>query len=79
VLDRIDALQLPAQLERSRQLLRDAVQVSLDADQALIQCTTCASTRAANQKATRLKDAFVLEFNPYATKYLQRSFDSHSL
>jgi Protein kinase domain len=79
VLDRIDALKLNPQLERSRTLLRNAVQASLDADQALIQCQTCADTQAANQRATRLKDAFVLEFNPYATKYLQRSFDSHSL
>src|SRR3954470_17829011 len=79
VLDRIDALKLAPQLERSRQLLRNAVQASLEADQALIQCTACAPTQAANQRATRLKDAFVLEFNPYATKYLRRSFDSHSL
>src|SRR4051794_17873965 len=79
VLDRMDALKLAPQLEPSRKLLRNAVQASLAGDQALIRCTTCASTQAANQKATRLKDAFVLEFNPYATKYLRRSFDSHSL
>jgi serine/threonine protein kinase len=79
VLDRIDSLKLTPQLEPSRKLLRNAVQASLAADQALIRCTSCASTQAANDKATRLKDAFVLEFNPYATKYLRRSFDSHSL
>jgi hypothetical protein len=79
VLDRVDSLKLAPQLEPSRKLLRGAVQASLAADQALIRCTTCASTQAANARATRLKDAFVLEFNPYATKYLQRSFDSHSL
>jgi Protein kinase domain len=79
VLDRIDGLKLAPQLERSRTLLRNAVQASLDADQALVQCTSCGSTQAANQRATRLKDDFVLEFNPFATKYLRRSFDSGSL
>jgi hypothetical protein len=79
VLDKIDALQLAPQLERSRTLLRDAVQASLQADQALIQCTTCAGTQAANQRATDLKNRFVLEFNKYSTQYLQRSFDANSL
>jgi hypothetical protein len=79
VLDRIGALKLAPQLEQSRLLLRNAVQASLEADQALIQCQACASTQAANQRATRLKTAFVLEFNPFATKYLQRSFDANSL
>jgi serine/threonine protein kinase len=79
VLDRIDALEVAPQLDRSRRLLRNAVKASLEADQALIRCTTCASTQAANHRATRLKGAFVLEFNPYATKYLRRSFDSGSL
>jgi serine/threonine protein kinase len=79
VLDRIDALNLNPQLERSRTLLRNAVRASLAADQALIQCQTCAGTQAANQRATRLKNQFVLEFNPFATKYIRRSFDSGSL
>jgi hypothetical protein len=79
VLDKIDALKLAPQLERSRTLLRNAVQASLGADQALIQCTTCGATQAANQRATRLKNAFVLEFNKYATQYLRRSFDANSL
>jgi hypothetical protein len=79
VLDRIDTLKLAPQLERSRTLLRNAVQASRDADQALIQCTTCAATQGANQRATDLKNAFVLEFNKYSTQYLQRSFDANSL
>jgi serine/threonine protein kinase len=79
VLDRIDTMKLAPQLESSRTLLRSAVQASLDADQALIRCTTCASTQAANRRATRLKNAFVLEFNKYSTQYLQRSFDANSL
>ena len=79
VLDRIDGLKLAPQLEQSRTLLRNAVQASLEADQALVQCTSCASTQAANQRATRLKNAFVLQFNPFATKYLRRSFDANSL
>jgi serine/threonine protein kinase len=79
VLDQIDALTLAPQLEAARALLRSAVQASLDADQALLQCTTCQSTLAANQRATDLKQQFVLAFNPLATHYLQRSFDSNSL
>jgi hypothetical protein len=79
VLDRIDGLTLASQLEPSRTLLRRAVQASLDADQALIQCTTCAGTQAANRRATDLKQQFVQEFNPFATRYLQRSFSSDSL
>jgi serine/threonine protein kinase len=79
VLDRIDGLKLAPQLERSRTLLRNAVRASLAADQALVQCTTCAGTQRANRHATDLKNRFVLEFNPYATKYLQRSFDANSL
>jgi serine/threonine protein kinase len=79
VLDKVDGLTLASQLERSRTLLRRAVQASLDADRALLQCTTCASTAAANQRATDLKQKFVLAFNPLATRYLARSFDSNSL
>jgi serine/threonine-protein kinase len=79
VLDQVDGLTLAPQLERSRQLLRAAVQASLDADEALLQCTTCAPTLAANRRATDLKQQFVAEFNKYATQYIQRSFDSNSL
>jgi hypothetical protein len=79
VLDQVDGLTLAPQLEQSRTLLRRAVQASLDADQALLQCTTCASTQAANERATRLKQQFVAEFNRFSTQYLQRSFDADSL
>jgi hypothetical protein len=79
VLDRVDGLTLAPDLEPSRATLRAAVQASLDADRALQQCTTCSSTARANSRATDLKQRFVLEFNPFATKYLQRSFDSNSL
>jgi serine/threonine protein kinase len=79
VLDRIDGLTLASQLEPSRRLLRRAVQASLQADQALLQCTTCASTQAANKRATDLKQQFVIAFNPYATRYLRRSFSPDSL
>ena len=44
-----------------------------------VKCTTCADTQAANQRATDLKNRFVLEFNKYSTQYLQRSFDANSL
>jgi hypothetical protein len=79
VLDKVDGLTLAAELEPSRTLLRAAVQASLDADRALQDCTTCASTTRANERATDLKQRFVLEFNPLATQYLHRSFDSNSL
>jgi hypothetical protein len=79
VLDKVDGLTLAPELEPSRTLLRAAVQASLDADRALQRCSTCSSTTAANNRATDLKQRFVLEFNPLATKYLQRSFDSNSL
>jgi hypothetical protein len=78
VLDQLDALTLAPQLESSRTLLRQAVQASLDADQALLRCETCADTQAANRRATDLKQQFALAFNPLATKYIHRSFDSNS-
>jgi serine/threonine-protein kinase len=79
VLDTLDGLTLPPQLRRQRALLRAAVQASLDADRALAACETCAGTQIANLRATRLKQRFVRAFNPLATRYLQRSFDSNSL
>jgi hypothetical protein len=79
VLDRLASLKLAPQLERSRTLLRNAVQASLKADQALLRCASCADTQAANQRASRLKHAFVGEFNKYSTQYLRRSFDANSL
>jgi hypothetical protein len=79
VLDQVDGLTLAPQLEQSRTLLRRAVQASLDADQALLQCTTCAGTQAANNRATDLKQQFVAAFNPYSAKYLGRSFGADSL
>jgi hypothetical protein len=79
VLDQVDGLTLATQLEPSRTLLRRAVQASLDADRALLQCATCAATQAANTRATDLKQQFVLEFNPFSARYLHRSFDSNSL
>jgi hypothetical protein len=79
VLDKLDGLTLPAELAGPRQLLRAAVQASLDADRALAACETCSDTAAANLRATTLKQQFVRAFNPLATRYLQRSFDSNSL
>jgi hypothetical protein len=79
VLDKVDGLTLAPELERSRTLLRRAVQASLDADRALLRCQTCADTAAANTRATDLKQKFVIAFNPLASKFLQRSFDSNSL
>jgi serine/threonine protein kinase len=85
VLDQLDALTVPSQLELSRRLLRRAVEASLAADQQLARCsvksltTNCFRTVTANRRATALKQAFVSAFNPWATKYLRRSFDANSL
>jgi hypothetical protein len=79
VLGQVDALTVAPELEAARLLLGQAIQASLVADQRLEQCTTCADTLAANQQATALKESFVSAFNPWATKYLQRSFDANSL
>jgi serine/threonine-protein kinase len=79
VLDRVDALEVTGTLEPSRKLLRRAVQASLRADQELLACETCASTQAANARATDLKQQFVIEFNPLASKYLNDHFDANSL
>jgi hypothetical protein len=79
VLDQVNKLVVAPELEQSRLLLGQAIQQSLLADQQLEQCATCASTAAADQQATALKESFVSAFNPWATKYLQRSYDANSL
>ena len=79
VLDQVNKLVVAPELEQSRVLLGQAIQQSLLADQQLEQCATCASTAAADQQATALKESFVSAFNPWATKYLQRSYDANSL
>jgi DNA-binding NtrC family response regulator len=38
-------------------------------------CGTLAEARAADERATSFKSRFVSEFNDYAQKYLQRSYD----
>jgi serine/threonine protein kinase len=78
VLDQVDGLTLAPELEPSRTLLRRAVQASIDADKAHLQCTTCGIT-AADQRATDLKKQFVDVFNPFALKYAGDSFTAGSL
>src|SRR4051794_26715351 len=75
VLSRLDALSLPPQLARSGSLLRPAMRASLTADVAHQTCSSCLSTADADAAATAAKDGFVAEFNPFALKYLGRSYD----
>jgi hypothetical protein len=78
VLQQLGGLQLVPELEASRTLLKAAMRASIDADEALIQCTDCASTRSANEHASALKNDFAIEFNPFARKYLNQQFDPGS-
>ena len=80
VLERIDALEVAPSLERSRTLLRRAMQASLDADFALQRCDGCdnAETRAGNLSATNLKERFTAEFNPIASQQGETPIDPHS-
>jgi serine/threonine protein kinase len=76
VIDQLDALTLAPELEQSRSLLREAMQASLRADQQFEACGgNCPEATGANDEATALKRDFVKEFNPFALKYLGRSFD----
>jgi protein kinase-like protein len=78
VLQQLDGLELVPELEPSRTLLKAAMRASIDADEALIQCTDCPSTRSANEHASALKNDFAIEFNPFARKYLNQQFDPGS-
>jgi serine/threonine protein kinase len=76
VIDQLDTLTLDPELEQSRSLLRGAMQASLRADQQFEACGgNCPEATSANDEATSLKQQFVKEFNPFAVKYLNRSFD----
>ncbi len=75
VLDRIDALEVQPELDQSRSLLRGAIASSLRSNVAHQQCGSCARAQAADRSATELKSSFATEFNPFAQKYLGRSYD----
>jgi serine/threonine protein kinase len=75
VLGMIDSLDVEPELERSRDLLRSAINASLDSNFAHQQCGNCAEAQSIDKRATALKTQFANEFNEYAQKYLQRSYD----
>jgi hypothetical protein len=75
VLRQIDGLTVSDELERSRALLRTSVNASLNSTIAHLACGNCARAQAADRRATTAKQRFVAEFNPYAERFLQRSFD----
>ena len=75
VLAQIDALDVDPELTDSHALLRDAIDASLDSNVAHRNCGDCEAARTADTRATRLKTQFASAFNPYAERYLERSFD----
>ena len=75
VLNQVDALSVDPELSESRTLLRGAIDASFTSAMAHRNCGDCEAARTADARATRLKDDFVREFNPYAERYLQRSYD----
>src|SRR4051794_4568947 len=74
VLGMIDSLEVEPELETSRDLLRNAIDASLDSNFAH-QAGDTATAAAADRRATTYKTRFVNEFNDFAQKYLQRSYD----
>jgi serine/threonine protein kinase len=75
VLTKIEALDADPQLAESQAVLHDAIDASLDSNVAHRNCGDCAAARAADTRATTLKAQFVRKFNPFAERYLQRSYD----
>jgi hypothetical protein len=75
VIDRVNALSVEGELQTSRALLRGAVGASLRSNLAHQECGNCPRAQAADAEATDLKEQFVREFNPYALKYLHRTYD----
>jgi hypothetical protein len=75
VLTQVDALSVDPQLTESHSVLRNAIQASLDSNVAHRNCGDCAPARAADTRATQLKAQFARVFNPFAERYLQRSYD----
>jgi hypothetical protein len=75
VIAKLDALEVDPQLAEARSTLRDAMDASIESNQAHRSCGDCATARAADTRATQLKTQFARMFNPFAERYLQRSYD----
>ena len=74
VLDRLGGTPVADELQQAHVLLRDAIMASLESNIAHQDCG-CTQLLPADREATRLKRQFSTEFNPYAQRYLQRSYD----
>jgi hypothetical protein len=74
VLSRLGALSVPAALQRSHLLFQQAMEASLEADNAHLACGTCPAATRADTRATMFKRRFVRAFNPFAQRILKRSF-----
>jgi serine/threonine-protein kinase len=79
ILGQLDAMTVPAELESPRLLFQRAMQASLAADLAHQDCGTCPSASSADRRASFFKRRFVRAFNPYAQRYLQRSFNPNEI
>jgi serine/threonine protein kinase len=79
VLGMIDSLDVVPELKTSRDLLRSAINASLSSTFAHQNCGNCAEAQSIDKRATAYKLRFVNEFNQYAQKYLQRSYDESKI
>jgi hypothetical protein len=79
ILGQLRALSVPAALEPSRTLFVRAMQASLEADHTHLACGTCPAATRADRRATFFKRQLVRTFNPFAQRYLQRSFDPDNI
>jgi hypothetical protein len=79
ILDRLNGLAVPADLQASYTLFQQAMQASLQADVNHLTCGTCSAATRADRRATFFKRRLVRTFNPFAQRYLQRSFDPDNI
>ena len=72
-LTKLKAVQFPASLKASAGFITAALQHSLKADQARVACK-CGKETPDDVAATKLKQQFLAGFNPFASKYLHKTF-----
>jgi hypothetical protein len=72
-LKKLNAVQFPSSLKASVGFLTAALQNSVKADQARVACK-CGKETPDDVAATKLKQQFLTGFNPFATKYLHKTF-----
>ena len=72
-LTKLKAVQYPTSLKASIALITTALEHSAKADQARVACK-CAKSTPDDIAATKLKQQFLTGFNPFASKYLHKTF-----